>query len=146
MMTDEDREKMKPDVKTRKILESRMAQLVPVKGRILISPVAGLGGEEIRILVIWTITIVKNESKNLVKGNLVLVGTERTEEIEGGLELTRMGNEVAVEAVVDEVEEEEVALDVDVDVGNMTDTVEVTKRKLNFYFIFSRVVLQILTS
>ena len=119
-------------VKMRKTPECQMAQSVQAKGRTLINLVEVLVGEGIRILVNWTIIIVMREKLNLVRGNLALVGTERTGETKGDLEVlegTEMGREAVVEVAVVE-EEEEVALDVDVQEESTTDTVEVTKRKL----------------
>lgn len=116
-------------VKMRKTPECQMAQSVRAKGRTLINLVEVLVGEGIRILVNWTIIIVMREKLNLVRGNLALVGTERTGETKRDLEGTGMGREAVVEAAVVE-EEEGVASDVDVEEENTTDTVEVTKRKL----------------
>ena len=108
-----------------------MALLVPVKGKTLINLVeVALAGDEITNQMMATTIIVRKGSLILGKDDLVasVIGRTGVKE-EGVLVDQEMKNVGVVEVVVVEGVGEEGALVVDEGEGNLTDTVEVIKRK-----------------
>jgi hypothetical protein len=122
---------MTQGVKMKKTREYPMALLVPVKGKTLINLVeVALAGDEITNQMMATTIIVRKGSLILGKDDLVasVIGRTGVKE-EGVLVDQEMKNVGVVEVVVVEGVGEEGALVVDEGEGNLTDTVEVIKRK-----------------